>query len=94
MVGEDRHAKVDQQRLTIGRIPLEAVEPGHCSVQADLEPLDLAEPAVGAGLADAFWEILDGLDEAWPLMGIHLEDGAADVPLTEPAWALCKVNSY
>ncbi|MET7853056.1 hypothetical protein ABZT48_33550 [Streptomyces avermitilis] len=43
MVGEDRHAKVDQLRPIIGRSPLEAVELGHRSVRADLEPPDLAE---------------------------------------------------
>ncbi|MEU1033177.1 hypothetical protein ABZ402_31545 [Streptomyces mirabilis] len=54
MVGEDRHAKVNQWRPTIGRSPFEAVELRHRSVEADLEPLDLTEPAVGADLADAF----------------------------------------
>ncbi|WP_327321051.1 hypothetical protein [Streptomyces sp. NBC_01235] len=78
MVGEDRHAKVDQLRPTIGRSPLEAVELGHRSVKADLEPLDLTEPAVGAGLADAFSEVLDDLDESGPLAWIDLEDGAAN----------------
>lgn len=72
---EDRHAKVDQLRPTIGRSPLEAVELGHRSIEADLEPLDLPEPAVGAGLADAFSEVLVDLDEAWPLAGIRPEDG-------------------
>ncbi|MFF2957733.1 hypothetical protein ACFVT1_02170 [Streptomyces sp. NPDC057963] len=67
MVGEDRHAKVDQLRPTIGRRSLEAVGLGHRSVEADLESLDLAEPVVGTGLADTFSEVLGDLDEAWPL---------------------------
>lgn len=54
MVGEDRHAKVDQPWPTIGWRSLQAAELGHRSVETDLESLDLAEPAVGAGLADAF----------------------------------------
>ncbi|MER5341554.1 hypothetical protein [Streptomyces mirabilis] len=78
MVGEDRHAKVNQLRPTIGRSPFEAVELRHRSVEADLEPRDLTEPAVGADLADAFSEVLDDFDEAWPLIGIHLEGGASD----------------
>lgn len=78
VVGEDRHAKVNQLRPAIGRSPFEAVELGHRGVEADLKFFDLAEPAVGAGLADALAEVLDDLDEAWPLARIHLEDGAAD----------------
>lgn len=83
VVGEDRHAKVNQLRPAIGRSPFEAVELGHRGVKADLKSFDLAEPAVGAGLADALTEVLDGLQEAGPLARIHLEDRATDVPLTE-----------
>lgn len=34
MVGEDRHAEVDELRPTIGRSPFEAVELGHGGVEA------------------------------------------------------------
>lgn len=95
VVGEDRHAKVDQLRPTIGRRSLEAVELGHCSVEADLESLDLAEPAVGAGLADAFSEVLD---EAWPLAWVNLEDRAADAGFSELALGSsrmsCRAHPY
>ncbi|MEU2739569.1 hypothetical protein ABZ656_30460 [Streptomyces sp. NPDC007095] len=83
MVGEDRHAKANQLRPAIGRSPFEAVELGHRGVKADLKSFDLAEPAVGAGLADALAEVLDDLQEAGLLARIHLEDGATDAPLTE-----------
>ncbi|WP_216827284.1 hypothetical protein [Streptomyces sp. ADI95-16] len=78
MVGEGRHAKVNQLRPAIGRSPFEAVELGHRSVRADLKSFDLAEPAVGAGLADALAEVLDDLQEAGPLARIHLEDRSTD----------------
>ncbi|MCX4633500.1 hypothetical protein [Streptomyces sp. NBC_01443] len=93
MVGEDRHAKVNQVRPSIGRSPFEAVELGHRGVKADLKSFDLAEPAVGAGLAEALAEVLDDLQEAGPLARIHLEDRATDVPLTELAGAPFEVNS-
>ncbi|MFD6226024.1 site-specific integrase [Streptomyces sp. NPDC060232] len=83
MVGDDRHAKVNQVRPSIGRSPLEAVELGHRGVKADLKSFDLAEAAVGARLADALAEVLDDLQEAGPLARIHLEDRATDAPLTE-----------
>ncbi|MFD5385106.1 hypothetical protein ACFWMG_09105 [Streptomyces sp. NPDC127074] len=35
--------------------------------EADLESFDFAEPAVAAGFADAFAEVLADLDEAGPL---------------------------
>ncbi|WP_171052870.1 hypothetical protein [Streptomyces marianii] len=92
MVSEDRHAKVDQLWPTIGWRSLEAVEFGHRSVEADLESLDLAEPAVGAGLADAFSEVLDDLDEAWPLAGIHLEGGAANAGFSEQSVSDSKLS--
>ncbi|MER5485743.1 hypothetical protein ABT024_21345 [Streptomyces sp. NPDC002812] len=72
MVGEDRHAKVNQVRPSIGRSPIEAVELGHRGVKADVKPFDLAEPAVGAGLADALAEVLDDLQEAGPLLAGRL----------------------
>ncbi|MGW8327731.1 hypothetical protein ACWGLE_07525 [Streptomyces sp. NPDC055897] len=37
--------------------------------------MDLAEPAVGAGLADTFAEVLDDLDEPGSLAWVDLEDG-------------------
>lgn len=65
-------------RASVGGDVLEALEFGHRGVEADLKSLDLAEPAVGAGLADAFTEVLDDLDEAGLLAGVHLENWAAD----------------
>ncbi|MCX4851679.1 hypothetical protein [Streptomyces sp. NBC_00893] len=85
MVGEDWHAKVHQLRPASSRRSLEAVELGHRGVEADLESLDLAEPAVGAGLGDALAQVLDDLDETWPLAAIHLENGAADAGFSELA---------
>ncbi|MFE3408872.1 hypothetical protein [Streptomyces mirabilis] len=77
MVGEDRHAKVDQLRPTIGRSPLEAVELGHRSVEADMEPLDLA------GL-QLFGEHGEFDTAAEPFMLVddqdHRDAGGADLP--------------
>ncbi|MGW1783224.1 hypothetical protein ACWCQQ_29410 [Streptomyces sp. NPDC002143] len=70
-------------RASVGGSVLEAVEFGHRSVEADLKSLDLAEPAVGADLADAFAEVLDDLDKAGPLAGVQLENGAANAGLSE-----------
>ncbi|GAA2432753.1 hypothetical protein GCM10010191_53470 [Actinomadura vinacea] len=41
--------------------------PSSClgGVEAGLESFDFAEPAVGAGLGDAFAQVLDDLDESW-----------------------------
>jgi hypothetical protein len=78
---------------SVGGGVLEAVELGHRGVEADLKSLDLAKPAVGAGLPDAFTEVLDDLDETGFLAGVHLQDRAADVPLTELAWVPFEVNS-
>ncbi|MDT0425649.1 MULTISPECIES: hypothetical protein [Streptomyces] len=76
--GEYRYAKVYQLRPTISRGPLEAVELGHRGVETDLESFDLAEPAVPAGFGDALAKVLDDLDEAGPLAGVHLENRAAN----------------
>ncbi|WP_411138029.1 hypothetical protein [Streptomyces sp. C10] len=74
MVGKDRHAEVDQLRPAIGWGSLEAVELGHSCAEADLESFDLAEPAVGAGLADALAEVVDDLDEPASLAWVDLEE--------------------
>ncbi|MEW2514842.1 hypothetical protein [Streptomyces sp. NPDC046870] len=68
---------VDQLRPAIGWRSLEAVELGHRSVETDLESIDLAEPAVGAGLGRALTEVLDDLDEAWPLARISTGSGGS-----------------
>ncbi|MFI1628114.1 hypothetical protein ACH4YO_28795 [Streptomyces noursei] len=47
-------------------------------IEADLESFDFAEPAVGAGLADALAKVLDDLDESGSLAWVDLEDGAAN----------------
>ncbi|MFJ9434861.1 hypothetical protein ACIRQY_35205 [Streptomyces sp. NPDC101490] len=58
---------------------------GGGSVEADLEPFDLAEPAIAAGFADAFAEVVDDLDEPFSLARVDLQDGAADAGLSELA---------
>ncbi|MEU6902771.1 hypothetical protein [Streptomyces virginiae] len=82
--------KVDQLGPAVDGDVLEALELGHRGVEADLESLNLAEPAVGAGIADAFAKILDDLDEAGLLPGVHLEDRAADAGFSE----LALVSAY
>ncbi|MES9592304.1 hypothetical protein ACIQGT_39720 [Streptomyces sp. NPDC093108] len=56
---------------------------GGSGVEADLEPFDLAEPAVAAGFADAFAEVVDDLDELFSLTRVDLQDGAADAGFSE-----------
>ncbi|MEU2840926.1 hypothetical protein ABZ776_28170 [Streptomyces sp. NPDC007076] len=56
---------------------------GGSGVEADLEPFDLAEPAVAAGFADAFAEVVDDLDEPFSLARVDLQDGAADAGFSE-----------
>ncbi|WP_158813253.1 hypothetical protein [Streptomyces rimosus] len=82
-VGEDGHAEVDQLWSAVGWDALEAVELGVGGVEADLESFGFAEPAVGAGLADALAEVLNDLDESGSLAGADLEVGAADAGFSE-----------
>lgn len=48
------------------------------SVEADLEPLDLAEPALGHGLLDTFAEVVRDLNKAMPLGWINTQHGASN----------------
>jgi hypothetical protein len=93
MAGEDRHAEVDQLRPTVSPGPAEAAELGGGGAEADLETFDFAESAVATCFADALAEVVDDLDEPAARAWVDLEDGSADVPSTELAWALYEVNS-
>jgi hypothetical protein len=61
--------------------------------ETDVEPVDLAEPAVLAGFVDAGEEVVADLEKAGRLGGVGPQKWAADVPLTELAWAPFEVNS-
>jgi hypothetical protein len=58
--------------------PVEADELGASGVEADLESLDFAQPAVDAGFVDAVGQVANDLDQTVPLVGVHPEHGAAE----------------
>src|SRR6266487_2875355 len=57
--------------------PVTASKLGAGRVEADLESLDFAEPAVGVGFVDAVGQISDDLDKAWPLSWVDPEHGSS-----------------
>jgi len=65
-----------QGRVDLGELVLGAGE-------ADLEALDLAEPALAFGLGDAVVQVDSDLLEPSALGGVRPQERASDVPLTE-----------
>ena len=82
--GEGRHAHV-HRGVSAGGESVELGEFHGRAGEADLEAFDFAEPVLLLGLGDAVAEVVADLDQAGPLRGIGAKEGAAQVPLTEPA---------
>jgi hypothetical protein len=66
-----------------GAHPVEAGKFSCGGVQADLEALDLAGPAVGAGLGYAVAQVVGDLDQAWACLWVDAQAGAADAGFSE-----------
>ncbi|WET76447.1 hypothetical protein P3102_20180 [Amycolatopsis sp. QT-25] len=68
----------------MGLSPGEAGRLRDGGVETDLQPFDLAEPAVGAGLGDAVAQVLDDLGQALLLAGIDPQDWTTDAGIRCP----------
>lgn len=83
MASDDRHAQADRAHGLAVVCSVQGDQLAGGFVEAGLEALDFAEPAVEIGFGDAVAQVRDDLDQAWAGAGVDAEAGAADAGLTE-----------
>jgi hypothetical protein len=65
---------------------VEAGEFPDCGFAAGFQAGDFTEPAVEFGFFDAFGEVRDDFDDAFPLFGVDSQHGASDAGMFVLAW--------
>jgi hypothetical protein len=66
---DDRHGEVDRPWGLVTLFPVKEDEFAGCFVEADVDTLAFAEPAVELGFDDVFEEVGDDRDESRSLLG-------------------------